>query len=185
MKPGKFVYKGTTRKGTLIAVRYPKASDAPVFLKYINALSKERTFILVQGRKFSIEDERKWLEENIWNIKKNRTVMLSVFTGHELIANASIDQESGAISSQGSLHIAVSKKFRGEGIGKLLMKLIIEEAKKNIKELRIVTLNVFADNPVATNMYKKSGFKKFGSLPQSVLHRGKYVANDYMYKRVR
>ncbi len=184
MKPGTLVYKGTTRKGTQMIIRYPKLSDAPAFQKFINALSRERTFILAQGRKFSIGEERRWLGEAIQNIKKKRTVMLAAFAGKELIANASVDQESDAVSSQGSFHVAVVKDFRGEGIGKLLMKLTIEEAKRNLNGLRIVTLNVFASNPVAMNLYRKLGFKKFGSLPKSVLHRGKYIDNDYMYKRV-
>ncbi len=61
------------------------------------------------------------------------------------------------------------------------MALAIEEAARNIKGLRMITLNVFANNPVAMKLYKKMGFKKFGSLPKSVLHRGKYIGNDYMY----
>ncbi len=184
MKPETLVYQGATRKGTPIVIRYPKLSDAPAFLRYINALSSERTFILSQGHKFSIQEEKKWLGDAIQNVKKKRTVMLSAFADKELIANAAIDQESDAINLQGSFHIAVAKKFRGEGIGKLLMKLALEEAGRNLKGLKIVTLNVFANNPAAMNLYKKFGFKKFGSLPKSVLHRGKYIDNDYMYKRV-
>ncbi len=184
MKPGTLIYKGTTRKGTPIVIRYPKLSDAPAFLKYINALSSEKTFILAQGRMYSIKEERIWLGSNIKNISKEQTVMLSVFVGNELVGNASVDQEKDAVSLQGLFHIAVAKKFRGEGIGKLLMKLTIEEAKRNLKGLKIVTLNVFVNNPVAMKLYKKFGFKKYGSLPKSVLHRGKYIDNDYMYKQV-
>lgn len=184
MKPGTLVYKGTTRKGTPIVIRYPKLSDASAFLKFINALSLERTFILAQGRKFSIKEEKAWLRKNIEDIKRKRTVLLSVFAGKELIANASIDQESDAVSLQGSFHIAVVKKFRDEGIGKLLTSIIIKKAKQNLKGLKIITLNVFVNNPVAMNLYKKFGFKKYGSLPKSVLHRRKYIDNDYMYKRI-
>ncbi len=181
MKQGSIVFSGISRKGTAIIIRYPKSGDAAAFLKYINALSQERTFILAQGRKFKIEEEKKWLSENIKNIQKKKTVMLAVFAGKELIGSASVEQESDAVASQGIFHIGIAKKFRGEGIGKLLMALAIEEAARNIKGLRIITLNVFANNPVAMKLYKKMGFKKFGSLPKSVLHRGKYIDNDYMY----
>jgi len=184
MKPGTLVYEGITRKETPIIIRYPKLSDAPALLKYINALSAERTFILAQGRKFTLTEEKKWLKGNIKNIENNRTVMLTVFAGKELVGNAAIDQDSDAVNLQGSFHIAIDKKFRGEGIGKLLMKLTLEEAKRNLKGLKIVTLNVFVNNPAAMSLYKKFGFKKFGSLPKSVLHRGKYIGNDYMYKNV-
>ena len=181
MKQGKIVFQGVTRKGTAITIRYPKSGDVSAFLKYINALSQERTFILAQGKKFKIEEEKKWLEDKIKNIGKKRTVMLAVFVGKELAGSASVEQESDAFASQGIFHIGIAKKFRGEGIGKLLMALAIEEAALNLKGLRMITLNVFANNPVAINLYKKMGFKKFGSLPKSTLHRGKYVDNYYMY----
>lgn len=181
MKQGEIVFQGISRKGTAITIRYPKSSDAAAFLKYINALSRERTFILAQGRKSKIEEEKKWLNGKIKSMQKNKTVMLAVFAGKELIGSASVEQESDAVASQGSFHIGIAKKFRGEGIGKLLMALAIEEAVGNLKGLRMITLNVFANNPVAMSLYKKMGFKKFGSLPKSVLHRGKYIDNDYMY----
>ncbi len=75
MKPGILVYRGTTLNGAPMIIRYPKLSDTPAFLKFINTLSRERTFILAQGRKFSIGEESKWLEENIKNIKKKYRVV--------------------------------------------------------------------------------------------------------------
>ena len=60
-----------------------------------------------------------------------------------------------------------------------------KEALKNIPELRIITLGVFATNDIAMNMYKKFGFVEFGRLPEGVLHRGNYIDHIYMYKRVR
>lgn len=184
MKPGTIIYRGVTRKGTPIIIRYPKFGDAQAFCEFINTLSAERTFILSQGREYGIAEERKWLKRNIESIKNKKSVVLAVFVGKELAGNATVEQEDGAVSLQGTFHIGIVGKFRGEGIGKLLMGLTLEEAKRNIKGLKIITLNVFTNNPVALNLYKKFGFKKFGSLPKGVFHRGKYVGNDYMYKRI-
>ena len=117
--------------------------------------------------------------------QKKRGVSLSVFSGEELIGNASVVQKNKAMSHEGSFGIAVAKNFRGEGVGNLLMKFILEEAKRKLKGLKIITLGVFANNSVAINFYKKFGFKKYGSLPKGILHRGKYIDHFYMYKRVR
>lgn len=184
IKPGTLVYKGITRKGAPIVIRYPKLSDAPVLLKYINTLSRERTFILNQGYKFTLKEEKQWLKELVIKTQKRQAVSLSVFSGKELIGNASIVQKNKAMSHEGSFGIAVAKNFRGEGVGNLLMKFILKEAKQNLKGLKIITLGVFANNSVAINFYKKSGFKNYGVLPSGLLHRGKYIDHRYMYKRV-
>lgn len=184
IKPGTLVYKGIIRKGAPIIIRYPKLSDAPVLLKYINTLSRERTFILNQGYKFTLKEEKQWLKELMIKTQKRQAVSLSVFSGKELIGNASIVQKNKAMSHEGSFGIAVAKNFRGEGIGNLLMKFILKEAKQNLKGLKIITLGVFANNSVAINFYKKFGFKNYGVLPSGLLHRGKYIDHRYMYKRV-
>ncbi len=44
-----------------------------------------------------------------------------------------------------------------------------EEAEKNIPQLKIVTLGVFASNLLAKQIYEKFGFKEYGRLP-----RGRY-----------
>ena len=185
MKFKALVYEGTTRKGTPIVIRYPKLSDAPAFLKYINALSRERTFILSQGYKFTLKEEKRWLKELMEKTQKKQAVSLSVFSGEKLIGNASVIQKNKAMSHEGSFGVTVAKNFRGEGIGNLLMKFILEEAKQNLKGLNIITLGVFANNSVAINFYKKFGFKNYGLLPKGLLHRGKYIDHRYMHKRIR
>lgn len=47
------------------------------------------------------------------------------------------------------------RSHRGQGIGKTLMEFVLKEAEKNIPQLRIVTLQVFGNNPLAQAMYKK------------------------------
>ncbi|MDO8664348.1 MAG: GNAT family protein [Candidatus Liptonbacteria bacterium] len=185
MKPGTLIYRGITRKDTPIVIRYPKLSDAQAFLKYINALSRERTFILNQGYKFTLKEEKRWLKELMEKTQKKQAVFLSVFSGEELIGSASVVQKNKAMSHEGSFGIAIAKNFRGESIGTLLMKLTIKEARRNLKGLKILTLSIFANNPIAMKLYKKSGFKKYGSLPKGIFHRGKYINHHYLYKRIR
>ena len=70
----------------------------------------------------------------------------------------------------------------GVGIGRLLMQHILAEAEKEIQGLKIIRLGVFANNPVALEMYKSLGFVELGNLPNGLLHKGEYVAHIYMYK---
>ena len=62
---------------------------------------------------------------------------------------------------------------------------IINEAITHLQKLQIITLEVFGNNTIAMNLYSKMGFIEFGRLPDGRLHRGQYVDDVYMYKRVR
>ena len=81
----------------------------------------------------------------------------------------------------GDFGITVARGFRNQGIGSLLLKCVLEEANKNLPGLKIITLRVFANNPVARKLYRKFGFKEFGLLPNGTRHREKFVDLVYMY----
>ncbi|HBC3375468.1 TPA: GNAT family N-acetyltransferase [Vibrio parahaemolyticus] len=53
--------------------------------------------------------------------------------------------------------VAVSPKFRGQGMGKALVSLSLEEIKKR-KQYQVVTLAVFTKNETAHKCYKSLGF---------------------------
>ena len=52
-------------------------------------------------------------------------------------------------------HVYVSENYRGQGLSKILLKLIIDEAKKHFKTLRLST-----KNPIAASLYESMGFEK-------------------------
>jgi len=52
-------------------------------------------------------------------------------------------------------HIYIEPKHRGKRIGKQLVKLLVEESRKNFYRLRL-----FTENPVAEQLYLNVGFKK-------------------------
>lgn len=184
MKSGTIIYRGKTKKGTDITIRYPLMSDLKPLRSYINTLSKERTFITFQGEQLSLKSEEKYLKSFLEKMKKRQAVKLIVFTGKKLIGIADIKLGDKSIDNHvGTFGITVHKDYRGEGIGKLLMKLVLENAKDNLKGMKLVTLSVFGNNPVARRMYQKFGFIDYGNLPRGVLHRGRHVDHYYMYKK--
>lgn len=60
-------------------------------------------------------------------------------------------------------NIAVSKDFRGLGIGKFLMIALVDYCKKS--KIRNMTLEVRESNKIAQNLYKKMGFEDCGIRP--------------------
>lgn len=182
---GKVVFKGCTKDGREYLIRYPQSGDAPAMAEYINTLSQEKTFVRYQGEKISLESEEKYLKGQLEKIQKNQTVQLLVICESKVVGVTSIDLRDKTESHEGVFGISISKEFRNHGIGKIFMKLILEEAERNLPSLKIITLEVFANNPIAQEMYKKFGFQEFGMLPGGIVYKGKYIDRIYMYKKVR
>lgn len=181
---GKIVFEGVSEKGVKLVIRYPKKDDLQTMLAYINALSKERTFIRYQGEEVSLEEETEYLNKQLERIVKQESVQLLAFTKDELIGNTSIDLFDKTESHKGLFGISIAKEYRGKGIGKLLLKYILEEA-KSLPKLRIITLAVYSINNLAIEMYKKFGFVEYGRLPNGVHYRGNFIDEILMYKPVR
>lgn len=185
MEKGKIVFKGQTDKGREIIIRYPKKDDLAVLLNYINILSQERTFMIFRGEKISEEDETKWLDDQLNAIANKKAVLLLVFCDGQLIGNSGIRLKDKIEKHIGVLGISIAKDFRGEGIGSRLMELVIEEAKRELAELEIITLGVFSNNDLARKMYQKFGFVEYGSLPKGIKLENGYDDHIYMYKAVK
>lgn len=184
MQQHKIVFQGKTKKGNEIIVRYPVIEDAETLMNYINTLSRERTFILKQGEQMSFEGEKKFLNNILEKIGKKQSIMLLVFKGEETIGNCVINLQEKVNSHVGGIGISLAQEYRGEGIGKLLMNLLLDEARKNLPQIKIATLEVFANNRIAILMYQKLGFVEYGKLPRGIFHQNKYIDRIFMYKNL-
>jgi len=167
-----------------IVIRYPQEGDANAMCDYINKLSKEKTYITWQGEKIKLEDEEKYLKEQIERIKSKETVQLLLFVNNKLSGISSIDLRKRVNGHNGTFGISIAKDQRGKGLGKLLMKLVLDEAVKNISKLKIITLEVFAENMNAIKMYSKFGFKEYGRLPKGIKYKNRYIDEILLYKMV-
>ncbi len=182
---GKVVFQEKNEDGNEIMIRYPSDVDAQVMFGYINALSKEQTFVRFQGEEQSLEDEAKYLKEQLKRISEKRTVQLLLFLGGKLIGIAGIDLKDKTEKHEGVFGISVRDEYRGIGLGKKLMQATLDEAVTNLPDLRIVTLGVFGGNKLAFEMYEKFGFREYGRLAEGVFRKGEYDDHIYMYKKVK
>jgi RimJ/RimL family protein N-acetyltransferase len=178
------IYQGRTKTGRNIIVRYPNLSDLNEMLRYINELSREKTFITYQGEQETLESEAQFLNSKLKGIRDKTSILLLVINNKKVIATAGIDMHDKTQNHVGVLGISIAKNFRGDGIGKLLMDLIIKEAKKKIAAIKIVTLNVYSTNSIARNLYKKIGFIEYGILPKGIIRGGKFEDTILMYKNI-
>jgi ribosomal protein S18 acetylase RimI-like enzyme len=179
----RLVFEGKTPKGAEVLLRYPEPGDLRALWEFINALSREQTYLLLQGEEISWEDEQHYLNRQLEAIGHNQAVQLLAFTDGRLIGNVDVSVGDGLSQKHvGGLGIAVAQEARGMGVGRLLMETVISEAANNLPGLQMITLQVFGNNATAIALYESLGFREFGRLPRAYKHRDQYVDGVYMVK---
>lgn len=184
MKLGQIVWQGNLNNLDL-SIRVTKKDDLNSLYKCINQLSQEKTFIRFQGEEVSLDEEEKYLEKMLAGIKKYQAIQLLAFSDEQLVGVTDITMKDKAQQHVGTFGITVTKKFRNKGVGALLMELILREAIKHLPQLKIIELEVFANNDVAKKLYQGFGFKEFGILPEGLRFRDKLVDAILMYKKLK
>lgn len=180
----KIVFQGKTRDNIPYTIRYPKRTDLTELLRYINELSKEQTFISFQGEEISLKDERTFLNDALKKIKEKSGLLLLAESGGRIIGVSDVRMQPRIASHIGTFGISIAKDFRGRGIGKKLIQVVMEES-KNLNGIKILELECFANNPIAPNLYKSCGFKEYGRLPKGISHKGEYVDDILMYHEIK
>jgi RimJ/RimL family protein N-acetyltransferase len=176
------LFEGQTTKGTVVVLRYPEPGDLQALWEFINTLSKEQTFLLLQGEEISLEDEEQYLTRQLEAVAQHQAVQILAFSNGRLIGNTDIALMPRISQHIGGLGIAVAQEFRGQGLGRLLMETVISQAKLHLPGIQMITLQVFGNNPTAIALYRSLGFMEFGRLPRGFRHRDQYVDDVYMYK---
>ncbi|WP_329339958.1 GNAT family N-acetyltransferase [Streptomyces sp. NBC_00663] len=74
--------------------------------------------------------------------------------------------------------LAVSEEARGLGVGRALIRAVIEEARR--RGARRLTLRVLGHNTPARRLYESEGFAVEGVLPEEFLLDGEYVDDVFM-----
>ncbi|MCA9371411.1 GNAT family N-acetyltransferase [Candidatus Woesebacteria bacterium] len=178
----------TTKSGKQIALRYPTIADADMMMEYINAISKENTFITFSGEQLTREEEEAHLQNTMHSISLSDAVVIVAEYNGAIVGVSDVTRIlTGRTRERHTARFGISirKDFRGEGLGKALMSTIIEEATQHIGGLKIIKLQCYGLNTPALNLYKKLGFVEYGRLPEGIQYKGQYADTVLMYKRIR
>ncbi|MCL6096280.1 MAG: GNAT family N-acetyltransferase [Patescibacteria group bacterium] len=181
----KIVFQGKTKKDVEIVIRYPQVGDEHKMWRYINELSKEKTFIRFQGEEVSFEEEEEYVKSQLQKINEKKAITLLGFNKNKLIAISDINMRDKTEKHIGVFGISVAKDFRNEGIGRLLMEKVFEEAVRETPTLKIVTLEVYSKNSIAKRIYEGFGFKEYGLLPNGISRDNAFEDAILMYKNIK
>lgn len=183
MLEGTVIYEGKVGEIDVL-IRHCRRDDVERLLEFINTLSREQTYIIFQGEQMTIDEESRYVEGFLKKAEDKKAIKLLAFHNEELIGVADITPKERAESHIGVFGLTIKKEWRGKGVGSFLMQIALEESKKNIEGMKIITLGVFANNPIAKKIYEKLGFVEYGILPKGLAHKGELVDHIYMYKLV-
>ena len=178
MKSGQIYRIFGAKDGTLVTLRAPKWEDLENALEYANQLFQEWQtdphFGVPLSRKPTLEEEAKWLADSLIKIELGLQISVVAEIDGKLVGNSQVNRpENKVLQHYGKLGISVSKDHRHRGLGKEMMSTLLDECRK--VGLKVIELDVFADNPGAIHVYEKMGFKEVGRTPNKINRSGQFV----------
>ncbi len=181
MIPGKIIAQKEV-DGHNVIVRYIEAVDVIQLRDYINQLSREKTFITLQGEQYTEEEERSYILDTLSRMEKKQCVKLVLVVDGSICGTADVTLGARTHKHVGHIGLSVDASVRGKKLGRLLFETLLSEAKNELSGLRIFQLSVFENNVAARKLYESCGFTVVGALPNTIAYRGQYVNELLMVK---
>lgn len=147
--------------------------DAGEFMAFINALIKEKTYLLID-KPVTLKEEKQWLKMQLLAQKTGEVIILKALIDGILIGNGFAKPGIGRNQGNISLGIALAQQSRGKGIGRLLLEelIIVSDRKWHPKN---ITLHVVSANTKAQKLYESLGFCIIARLPQWYKYGATYL----------
>lgn len=163
----------TLNNNVEVTIRKATIEDAQNMIDFYNVVGGETDFLSFGANEFK-RDLREYEDYITATSKEQNSIMLLALIDSDIISIATINSSQKERTKHvGTLGIVISKKYTGLGLGKILMKDLIEWAKRNgvTKKISLVTNE---NNTVAIELYKNLGFEVEGLLKKDNFIRGSY-----------
>lgn len=168
------------KSGNKVILRTAKPKDASQIVELMKSVIAEGQFTLAEPDEYSatVSSESK----KISSFKKAPgKIYLVAEVGKDIAGFLSFDNwDTRRTQHTGLFSVFLKKKWRGKGIGKILVQGMIDWGKTNQLN-RKISLYVFSTNKNAIALYKKLGFKMEGRFLNDMIVEGKYVHSVAMY----
>jgi len=175
------------KDGTRFLVREPKTSDLKQIMNMFNRTIVEPGIGLNMKKKATLKEEKAWLKGTLTAIKKKEKVDFIMEKDGKIVGNAEIRRRAMNTkeSHTATFGIMIAKEVRDKGLAQRIIPILIDIAKKRMKGLEIVELEVFETNKRAQHVYEKMGFKTVGMIPHKVKTKEGYQGSVIMLKHLK
>ncbi|TDS61516.1 GNAT family N-acetyltransferase [Myroides indicus] len=164
------------KNGKKVVIRRAEVRDAEKLLECIKTYVPQSNYIpkLEQEIKLNVEQEAEWI--NSFRINDNSILLIAEYDNQiigniDLTGNCRKIMEHTAVVGMGML-----QEWRNSGLGTALLSSAIEWAKLN-PVLELVWLQVYTENKIAINLYRKIGFKENGIIKNFFKQDGRHFDN--------
>lgn len=183
------VYKRTLLKGQTVILRTMKSDDTDKLLKFINQLAKDKR----RGKyadlftgfelKTTRREEAEWLKSQLVQIENRNMVSVLAEVSGKVVANGEVTRgHYEETRHHGRLALTVLAAYRGWGIGREIVRVLLREAR--IIGLKNVEVEFLSTNQAAVHTYRKAGFMEVGRIPGKVRRKGKLIDSIIMARRI-
>jgi len=171
--------KAKLKDGTEVEILdSPERIHVREYLEYINAMIEEGAW-LTHKKKSTMGEEKFWKRDVVSKIRRGRLIYRVAVKGGKIAGASSAEKGIGRNENNVSIGIAISGKFRGKGLGELLLRSAIAGAKEKFRP-RNIFLTVAEPNKAARKLYGKVGFREVARFPDWIEDKGKYYAQLWM-----
>lgn len=172
------------RTGRTVVLRNAEPSDAEELIGYLKVTAAETPFLIREPTEINLtaEQEREFINQ-ITNA--DRSLMLVAMLDGKLIGSCSLSSVGTfrRYAHRCEMAIALCREYCGAGIGRQMMCILLDEAKKMGYEQ--AELEVVSRNTNAIALYEKLGFARFGEFPHNMKYTdGTYADSYWMMKRL-
>lgn len=173
----------SAKDNTKVIIRTAEVSDASSIIEVMMGVMKDTEFTIHEQDEYPDT-----IESKSEQIKKYKNALGKLFLVAEV--NGSVvgfltfnNWDTRRTSHCGFLSMFIKSGFRGKGIGKVMLSLLIEWAELN-PEIEKLCLAVFSNNHSAIKLYKQMGFAEEGRCAKEMKLNGNYVDSVLMYRFV-
>jgi len=186
MRTGRIFAKPTLRDGTTVVLRAPRPSDLDEMLRFANCLVREKRMNpglgILMDRRLNRKAEAKFLDGLLTGVRTKDAVSVTAEVDGRIVGHTEVRrQPPGDVRHVGRFGIAILQEYRGKGLGKLLMGTVLEQA--GALGMKLITLEAYANNEAALQLYRSFGFKEFGRLGGGVRPGGEPLGLVYMFRQ--
>jgi len=189
MKAGRVFRKFTLGDGRRVVLREADSRDLDKLLAYINSLVREKKrdessqlFTGFESR-LTRRQEAEWLSELSRRIKEGDKISVLAEVDGVVAGNGDVTRGSySETRHHGHLGLTVREAYRGLGIGREMVRVLLAEARK--QGLKTLDVEFLSTNKATIHVYEKAGFKRAGTIPGKVYRNGTFVDSLIMARRL-
>ena len=168
-----------TINGKELVLRSATNDDAEMLINFLKKVTGETRFLMMESDEadLSLEDEYEFLKKHN---ESDGAMLIMGFLDGEHVGNCSFTRVSGSrrYNHRANIGIALLQKFTGQGIGRIMLNVMLDEIKKlGFEQAELIVID---HNDRAKHLYESLGFKECGRYPNANKYDDGTYADDIL-----